>query len=212
MAKKMTAKQRKAAKRKSYIKSEYKKTLDALSFINENIQQVAVNIPKKITKASLKAIRKKYTDVKKQLQKQGWALPTKEQMYKAQREERKAKQATTQQDEQQEEQFNPYEDYIDTLLNVLSELSFVGSAADTPRKMEYNQNRVQEAKNRMFDTIAYARTKLGDELLAQTLAENSYVQRVEALQLRYAYEVIESIDDDLIPLLDSAVGNALDNI
>ena len=59
MSKKLTARQRKARKRASYYKSEYRKNVQAIQFLQRfGVDMPILKEPKKITKTSLKTIRK----------------------------------------------------------------------------------------------------------------------------------------------------------
>ena len=69
MARKLSSKQRKAHKRASYIRSEYYKNFDALDYLRNFGKVKDIKIPNKITKASLKAIRKAYKEAKANLPK-----------------------------------------------------------------------------------------------------------------------------------------------
>lgn len=211
--KKLTARQIKARKKKQYVRYEYNLTIDALDYLN----QVGANIKFKLTSnptaASLKAIRNIYNKATKELKKQQWVLPTKREMAKTVREEQpyrksRAKRKT----EQAPASFQPETDYIEDLIQAVSNLTGAERTKTTQRTEDYNKARLQEAKDRLFDKLAYARTKVGDTELAEQLASDDFIQHVDEMNVRYDYEIVDGIDDTLIPMLESAMYNVLDNI
>lgn len=215
--KKLTAAQRKAHKKASYYKSEYWKTFDALSFLSDSIKIPEIKVPKKITKTSLQSIRKVYTQVRQKATMSGYVLPTKEEMAKA------VQDTPTQQYRRKRAQpdyevpasymdFNAADSYLEYLRDVISSVAPLPATVGTEKKWEYDLKRADEAKQRLIGQLDFARMKVGEEALAQTLADNDYVRRIENLQESYAHDIVESIDDDLIPFIDSAIGNALDEL
>ena len=210
--KKLTAKQIKARKKKQYVRYEYNLTIDALDYLNEVGAGIKFKITSNPTAASLKAIRKVYNKATKELRKQ-WVLPTKKQMAKQVRDEQpyrksRAKRKT----EQAPATFQPDTDYIEDLMQAVSNLTGRERTKTTQRTEDYNKARLQEAKNRLFDKLSYARTKTGDTELAEALAADDFIQHVDEMNVRYDYEIVDGIDDTLIPMLESAMYNVLDNM
>lgn len=211
--KKLTAKQVKARKKKRYIRYEYNLTIDALDYLNEFGANIKFKITSNPTKASLKAIRNVYKKATKELKQQQWVLPTKREMAKAVREEQPyRKSRANRKTEEAPSSFQPDTDYIDDLIQAVSNLTGRDRTITTQRTEDYNKARLQEAKNRLFDKLAYARTKVGDTPLAEQLAADDYIQHVDEMNVRYDYEIVDGIDDTLIPMLESAMYNVLDNI
>lgn len=211
--KKLSAKQIKARKKKQYVRYEYSLTIDALDYLNEFGAGIKFKITTNPTAASLKAIRKVYNKATKKLKKQQWVLPTKKQMAKQVREEQpyrksRAKRKT----EEAPTTFQPDTDYIEDLIQAVSNLTGRERTKTTQRTEDYNKARLQEAKNRLFDKLSYARTKAGDTELAEALAADDYIQHVDEMNVRYDYEIVDGIDDTLIPMLESAMYNVLDNM
>lgn len=211
--KKLSAKQIKARKKKQYVRYEYNLTIDALDYLNEFGADIKYKITSNPTAASLRAIRNVYKQATKKLKKQHWVLPTKREMAKQVREEQpyrksRAKRKT----EQAPVTFQPDTDYIEDLINAVSNLTGAERTKTTQRTEDYNKARLQEAKNRLFDKLSYARTKAGDTELAEQLAADDFIQHVDEMNVRYDYEIVDGIDDTLIPMLESAMYNVLDNM
>lgn len=211
--KKLSAKQVKARKKKQYVRYEYNLTIDALDYLNEFGADIKFKITSNPTAASLKAIRNVYKKATKKLKKQHWVLPTKREMAKQVREEQpyrksRAKRKT----EQAPITFQPDTDYIEDLIQSVSNLTGAERTKTSQRTEDYNKARLQEAKNRLFDKLAYTRTKAGDTELAEQLAADDFIQHVDEMNVRYDYEIVDGIDDTLIPMLESAMYNVLDNM
>ena len=216
MAKKLTAKQRKARKRASYIKSEYKKNVDALRFLQRfGIDMPIIKEPKKITKTSLKSIRKIYEQARRKVNKYEGdfvdvttgeiysKLPTKEEAVKTFREEQRADYTP----------FNPDEQYIQELKDKINMLTPLRDSDKTEKNYQKNvvpkQNQV---KANFIQAIDDAIAKYGTERVAQTLSQNQYMQRIGNLEEKYTYEIVEEItdgDDGLLVLMDASVDEAL---
>ena len=69
-----------------------------------------------------------------------------------------------------------------------------------------------QAQNRLLAKIDYAISKLGLAGAAQALAGNVFVAKIDSIEEKYTHEIIESIDDDILPFIDASVEAALDNI
>lgn len=223
---KMTARQKAAKKRAAYYRSEYYKNVDAISFLSGFTKTKPITIPKKITKSSLAAIRKVYNEVKKSLQKINggyldtttgeWfeKLPSKQEMVKQIRSE------PTQQyrkyraePEEAPSDFDPDLQYLEDLRDKLNQLSPLRDSNKTDKNYQTNVvPKFIEARNRILGAIDYATVKVGAGTIAAILAGNSFIQRIANLEEKYTHEIVESIDDDLIPLIESSVGEALDSI
>jgi uncharacterized protein with PIN domain len=211
--KKLTARQVKARKKKQYVRYEYNLTIDALDYLNEFGADIKFKLTTNPTAASLKAIRNVYNKATKKLKERHWVLPTKRQMAKQVREEQpyrksRAKRKT----EQAPVTFQPETDYIEDLIQSVSNLTGAERTKTTQRTEDYNKARLQEAKNRLFDKLSYARTKAGDTELAEALAADDFIQHVDEMNVRYDYEIVDGIDDTLIPMLESAMYNVLDSM
>lgn len=211
--KKLSAKQIKARKKKQYIRYQYNLTIDALDYLNEAGADIKFKLTTKPTAASLKVIRNVYNKATKKLKKQSWVLPTKKEMAKAVREEQPYRRSRAQRKtEQAPKTFQPDTDYLEELIESVSNLTGRERAKTTPLTEAYNKARLQEAKNRLFDKLTYARMKTGDTELAEALAADQYIQHVDEMNVRYDYEIVEGIDDTLIPMLESAMYRVLDNM
>ena len=211
----MTAAQRKAAKHRQYVRSQYNLTIDALDYLNQMGAEIKYNIVSKPTKASLSKIRRIYNEATKSLKKRNWVLPTKKEMAATVREEqpyRKSRAKRAYQSTTPTTQFHPETDYIQDLIEAVSTLESKMPSNATPRRKEYDTEKLQEAKNRLFDRLAFARQKTGDEILADKLAQSDYITRIESLTLKYSYEIVDAIDDEFIPALEQAMWDALDEI
>ena len=211
--KKLSARQIKARKKKQYIRYQYNLTIDALDYLNEAGAHIKFKLTTNPTAASLKAVRNVYNKATKKLKKQSWVLPTKKEMAKVVREEQpyrrsRAKRKT----EQAPKTFQPDTDYIEELIETVSNLAGRERTKTTQRTEDYNKARLQEAKNRFFDKLAYARLKTGDTELAEALAADDFIQHVDEMNVRYDYEIVDGIDDTLIPMLETAMTNVLDNM
>lgn len=216
MAKKLTARQRKARKRASYVKSEYKKNVDALRFLQRfGIDMPIIKEPKKLTKTSLKTIRKIYEQTKRKIEKYAGdyvdvttgeiftKLPTKAEAVKTYREEEK----------QGYTPFNPDEQYIQELKDKINMLTPLRDSDKTEKNYQKNvvpkQNQV---KANFIQAIDDAIAKYGSDKVAETLAKNQYMQRIGNLEEKYTYEIVEEItdgDDGLMVLMDASVDEAL---
>ena len=216
MAKKLTAKQRKARKRASYYKAEYKKNVEALCYLQRfGIDMPIIKEPKKITKTSLKTIRKLYEQTRRKIDKYSGdyvdvttgeiyeKLPTKKEAVKAYREE----QATD------VIPFNPDEQYIQELKDKINMLTPLRDSDKTENNYQKNvvpkQNQV---KANFLQAIDDAIAKYGTDKVAETLAKNQYMQRIANMEEKYTYEIIEDItdgDDGLMVLMDASVDEAL---
>lgn len=216
MAKKLTAKQRKARKRASYIKSEYKKNVEAIYFLQRfGVDIPTIKTPSKITKTSLKTIRKLYKQTRSKIDKYAddyvdvttgevfTTLPTKEEAVKLYREE----QATS------PTPFDPYGTYIDEIKNKINMLNPLRDSDKSVENFERNVlPKQQEVKANFIQAIDDAIAKYGQEKVAQTLAQNKYMERIGNLEEKYTYEIVEEItdgDDGLMVLMDATVDEAL---
>ena len=216
MARKLTARQRKARKRASYYKSEYKKNVEAIHFLQRfGIDMPIIKEPKKITKASLTTVRKIYEQTRRKIEKYEGEfvdvttgeiftkLPTKREAVKIVREEH----------EQGYAPFNPDEQYIQELKDKINMLTPLRDSDKTENNYQKNvvpkQNQV---KANFLQAIDDAIAKYGTDKVAETLAKNQYMQRIANMEEKYTYEIIEDItdgDDGLMVLMDASVDEAL---
>lgn len=216
MAKRLTARQRKARKRASYYKTEYKKNIEAIQFLQRfGIDMPIIKEPKKITKASLAAVRKIYEQSRRKVQKYEdefvdlttgeifQKLPTKREAVQIVREEQQAGYTP----------FNPDEQYIQEIKDKINMLSPLRDSDKTDKNYQKNvvpkQNQV---KANFIQAIDDAIAKYGADKVAETLAKNQYMQRIGNLEEKYTYEIVEEItdgDDGLMVLMDASVDEAL---
>lgn len=216
MAKKLTARQRKARKRAAYIKAEYKKNIDAIKYLGLFGKSVDIEEPDKITMASLKKVRRIYSKLRKEIQEEqrnyyGYVdetgrvfqkLPTKAEMVKEYNEA--------------QEPFNPDEQFIQELKEKIDTLTPKQETIKTRRNLEKNVlPKLEGAKYRFITAIDNAVAQHGVAAVAKALAKNKYMQRVENLEEKYAYQVIKEItegNDSLINLVEVSVNSALKDV
>ena len=213
---KLTAKQRKARKRASYYKSEYKKNVEAIQFLQRfGIDMPIIKEPKKITKASLSTVRKIYEQTKRKIDKYDneyvdittgevyTKLPTKAEAVKIIKEEK----------EQGYTPFDPYEQYIEDLKTKIEMLSPLRDSDKTEKNYQKNVVPKQEnIKKNFLQAIDEAIAKYGQEKVAETLAQNQYMQKIGNLEEKYTYQIVEDMtdgDDGLLVLMDASVDAAL---
>lgn len=216
MAKKMTSRQRQARKRASYYRAEYKKNVEAIKYMWRHFYGIGnpiIIMPQKITKTSLKSIRKVYKETRAGLGKYEYTyadvftgeslskLPTKEEAAKAYREEK------------QISGFNPDEQFIDEIKDKINMLTPLRDSNKTERNYQKNVvPKLAKTKANFIQAIDDAIAKYGTEQVAQTLARNQYMQRIGNLEEKYTYEIVEDVtdgDDGLIVLMDASVDKAL---
>lgn len=216
MAKKLTSRQRQARKRASYYRTEYKKNVEALRFLQRfGIDMPIIKTPQKITKTSLKNIRKLYKQTRSKITKYENVyvdvttgeifekLPSKEQAVKTYREEEQQGLTT----------FNPDEQYIQELKDKINALTPLRDSDKTERNYQKNVvPKQQQVKANFIQAIDDAIAKYGTDRVAETLSRNQYMQRIGNLEEKYTYEIIEDItdgDEGLMVLMDASVDEAL---
>ena len=216
MAKKLTSRQRQARKRASYYRTEYKKNVEALRFLQRfGIDMPIIKTPQKITKTSLKNIRKLYKQTRSKVTKYEGIyvdvttgeifekLPSKEQAVKTYREEQQQGLST----------FNPDEQYIQELKDKINALTPLRDSDKTERNYQKNVvPKQQQVKANFIQAIDDAIAKYGTDRVAETLSRNQYMQRIGNLEEKYTYEIIEDItdgDEGLMVLMDASVDEAL---
>ena len=221
MARKLTAKQRKARQRASYYKREYKKTIEATKYLQRfGIKIEEMTEPTKITKTSLNKARRIYTESRRKATKifGGYLdvstgkllekLPTKEEAYRQYRIEQEIPTKPI--------DFNPYNDTIEELKSVIT--TFEPKAEPIKTDRNYNKNvlpKLQQAKDKVLDSIDKAVAKYGEKAVAEVLSQNTYVQRIQEMETWYAYKVIEELgksDFDIVSLVGASVDNALQEL
>lgn len=221
MARKLTAKQRKAHKKASYYKSQYRKNVDAIKYLQRfGAPQVEIKEPQKITKKSVQAIRKLYEQTKRQvktfygdyldmqtgelIQK----LPTKEVAVKEYRQEQQGISPY-----QPYEPFNPDLQYIQELKDKVNALNPLRDSDKTEKNYQKNVvPKQQQVKANFMQAIDDAISKYGAQQVAKTLAQNDFMQRIGNLEEKYTYEIIDDMtdgDDGLMVLMDASVDEAL---
>lgn len=206
---KLTKAQRKARKQASYIRAEYYKNFDALDYLRDFVKVAPLDIPNKITKASLKKIRRIYKEARKEAEKAGAVLPTKREMAKAVREEPTQQYRQNRAEPEDSTGFNPHLQYIEAVRNAIDVLTPRDS--EDPKKAS-TVRKFEEARLRLYGALDYAIAKTDETILAQALASNEYVQRIADIDNMYAVEMILEIDNDLIPLLEASMNDALEQI
>lgn len=234
--KKLTAKQRKAHKRASYVRSEYFKTYDALDYLRDFTKVKDIKIPSKITMKSLKAIRKIYKETKASVEKYEGEyvnkvtgeifekIPTKREMVKAVRSE------PTQQYRQYRAEpqkappsFDPDMQYltdlkyeIEQLNTSRQEIQSLTPLRDSAKTQEnYDKNvvpRFEKAQTKLLEAIDEAIANFGAQQVAHTLANNTFVERIENLKQKYTYEIEEAIESSILPLIEESVNTALEDL
>ena len=213
MARKLSARERKARKQRRYTRYEYNLTIDALDYLNMMGAGIDYNIVSNPTKASLRKIRNIYKKATKELKKKNWIVPTKREMAKVVREESTQAYRRSRAKEQTEAptSFEPETDYINDLINTITMLQGAERTTDKRKTLEKDTQLLEEAKQRLLDKLQFVRTKVGDVDLAEKLAEDDFISHIEEMKVKYDYEIIDGIDDNFIPALDSAMMDVLDN-
>lgn len=222
--KKLTAKQRKARKRAAYIRAEYYKNYDALDYLRNFAKVKDIKIPSKITKKSLESIRKIYKKARAEAEKTGiyvdittgevlTKLPTKREMVKQVREE-PTQQYRRYRAQPEEATFNPDEQYIEEIKSKIASLS--PKEDSTKSATNYNKNvkpKLEQASSDWISMIDDAIAQYGTESVANALASNGYMQRIANIEEKYAFEIIESIEDSeadgLVPLMDATLEDVM---
>lgn len=212
----VSPRQRKARKRASYYKSEYRKNVQAILYLQHfGVSTPSFKEPKKITKSSVKAIRKIYEETKRKIDRIDGEfidittgeiltkLPTKQEAAKAYREEQAGNVVA----------FDPYEQYIEDLKTKIEMLSPLRDSDKTEKNYQKNVVPKQEnIKKNFLQAIDEAIAKYGQEQVAETLAKNQYMQKIGNLDEKYTYQIVEDMtdgDDGLLVLMDASVDAAL---
>lgn len=213
MARKLSARERKARKQRSYTRYEYNLTIDALDYLNMMGADIDYNIVSNPTKASLRKIRNVYKKATKELKQKNWVIPTKREMAKTVREESTQAYRRSRVKEQIEapSTFEPETDYINDLITTITTLQGAERTTDKRKTLEKDTQLLEEAKQRLLDKLQFVRTKVGDVDLAEKLAVDDFIAHIEEMKVKYDYEIIDGIDDNFIPALDSAMMDVLDN-
>lgn len=223
MARKLSSKQRKARKRASYIRSEYYKNFDALDYLRNFGKVKDIQIPNKITKASLKAIRKVYKEAKASIEKENslyinvstaeefTKLPTKVEMAKATREaygqEYRKYRAEP---EEAPAGFDPNQQYIDELKEKIRAVEYAEETVGYNRKKKETFDartlpKFEKAKDDWENMIDLAVEKFGVERAAQAFAQSPHMQKIDDLSKKYAYEIIDEINDNVLPWMVAGI-------
>ena len=219
MAKKLTARQRAARKKAAYVKAEYYKNVDAIRYLERFGVTKDLKIPQKITKASLKSIRRIYKEMRAGIKPYEGTkdyvdittgevfekLPTKAQAVKEYRQEQR----------EQAETFNPDQQYIDEIKNKISTISPKYDKSKTPKNYNKNvQPKLQTAEQEFISAIDAAISQYGLDIVANALSANDYMRRIENLDEKYAHEIIEDISDDgdLATLMNRSAQTALSTL
>lgn len=232
--KKLTKAQRKARAHARYVRAEYYKNFDALQYLKDFTKVPDVRIPNKITSKSLTKIRNIYNEAKRNIQQLSGgylnletgelldSLPTKQQMVKEVRTEQPYRQYRAEPEEPPQD-FDPDQQYIDELRAKIQALQATRDRVDNliplrdSNKTEHNYEKnvlpkFTQAQNRLLAKIDYAIQKLGLAEAAQALAGSAFIGKIDSIEEKYTHEIIESIDDDILPFIDASVEAALDNI
>ena len=223
---KLTARQRKAHKRASYIRREFNKTFNAIDYMSDFTQKLAIERKTKPTMRDLKRIRNIYNIMRKSIKKQdGYylnlttgevleRLPTKEEMSQAVKSEpTQAYRESLESMEETPSDFNPDIQYLNSIIERIQNLTPLRDSNKTEHNFQKNVlPKFTEAQNRLLAQIQTAINKLGEAEAASIIASDSFMMRIENLEEKYSHEIIESIDDDLNPFIQSSIAYALDNI
>ena len=222
---KLTKAQRKARKQASYIRAEYYKNFDALDYLRDFVKVAPLDIPNKITKASLKKIRRIYNEARKEAmqaaKETGEYIPTKQEMAKRVRSEAGQGYRTdranmeTAEHKAQEADFNAYFGYLQMVRDAIDALM----PRDYEQKGKESTVRAfEEARLRLYGMLDFALSKTDEVILAKTLSESEYLERIMNIDNQYAYQMIDDIDSDetnnlgLIQQLQAAMDDALEQI
>lgn len=231
MAKKLTAKQRKARKHAAYIRAEYYKNVDAIRFLERFGVTANVKIPKKITKKSLQGIRKIYKETRSNVLSlaaehgeyvalTGLAageiftqLPTKEAAAKEYKAELKLYSTG------EVKPFNADEGYIDELKQKIEMLEPMKSTTESKKYYEDKvKPKLSDAKQRIIDSIDDAIKKYGSDVVSHALEDSHYMQKIDELEMKYTYELVEQTggystnDTTLLDLIETTAVDALKTI
>lgn len=227
MARKLTSKQRKARKRAAYIRSEYYKNFDAIDYLRNFGKVKDIQIPNKITIASLKSIRKAYKEAKANLPKtDGYyvnvstgdymtKLPTKKEMAKEVRGDYlQAYRRYRAKPEEAPFGFDPNEDYIDDIVRKIRDMGYAELTVGLRNKKKETFDKstlpkLEAAKEAWTSMIEEATEKLGTLKTAELLASSPHIQRIEELQMKYAHEITEEINESALPWLEASIAYAL---
>lgn len=232
--KRLTKAQRKARAHARYVRAEYYKNFDAIAYLRDFIKIPELKIPNKITTASLKKIRSIYDEAKRNIQQLdgGYlnletgelieSLPTKRQMVKEVRQEQSYRQYRAEPEEAPDD-FNPDEQYLEELRKRITEMystreqinNLMPLRDSNKTQANYEKNvltKFTQAQTRLLAKFDYAVTKLGASEAARILASDAFIQKIENLEEKYTYEIMDSIDDDINPFIDASVEAALDAI
>ena len=210
----VSPRQRKARKRASYYKSEYRKNVQAILYLQHfGVSTPSFKEPKKITKSSVKAIRKIYEETKRKIDRIDGEfidittgeiltkLPTKQEAAKAYREEQAGNVVA----------FDPYDNYFTELKERIDSITPRRDSDKTEENYQRNVVPIQDKiKTNFKQAIDDAIAKYGEERIANRLAGNQYMQRIANLDEKYTYEIVEDISNgDLFTLFDASVSDAL---
>lgn len=230
MAKKLTARQRKARKHAAYVKAEYYKNVDAIRYLERYGVTKDIKIPNKITKKSLQSIRRIYKEVRasvEQISERGeylavkgitqgeviTKLPTKAQAAKEYREEVKGIQ------EGKYQPFDADEGYIDELKQKIDMLNPVKSTTQSDKYYNKKVTRqLADAKKRLLDEIDKAVQNYGTNIVAHALEDSEYMQKIDEYEMRYTYEIIDATggyannDTTLLDVIDASAKEALTSL
>lgn len=214
--KKLSAKQRKINKKRSYVRREYYRNIDAIKFLEKfGAPSVQIKIPTRITKASLKAVQKIYRETKKKIKKYAGDIVDYDTGIVYDKIPTKAELAKLYKESQSEDAYvyNPDLEYIEDIKDKVRQLQPLRDSDKTDRN--YNKNVVpkqQQIKDNFMQAIDDAIAKYGESIVAKSLAQNTFMQRIENLEEKYTYEIIEDMtegDDALLKLIDANVSDAL---
>ena len=220
MAKKVSARAKRAKRRKAYYRREYIKNLAAISELSElgQVQAPKITVPKNITKASLKKIRKQYAETKKKVKKK---IAKKEQKKPSQVElpTKKELAESAMEDPTQAYRWNkgswfdPGQMWLDSLLATLEDVRPVRMSHQSQDSYEKMLEELYyPAVERLKQRINFAVTKAGAYEVSQTLAGDVYISRVLEISYYYVEQAVSYIDGELSELLDQAVSEALDGL
>ena len=224
--KKLTATQRKARKKAAYYKREYYKTYRAIEYMRSLSNLPPVKMPAHINKKTLETIRKKYKQYRKEAERQGASLPSKAEMARAELEYyrsawRQSQEIAPEGVDIAMQSIDAIRDKINALMSVNEKRQKVSTAqpkeeqGKTPENFNKNvRPKFEEVKNNLLGIIDQAVATLGVEKAADVLADSTFMQRVENLEEKYTFELLEDAtdDSDILALIDASIEDALSDV
>lgn len=209
MAKRKSARQRRATRKRAYYKRQYMETLAAISAIEEmGIKVPKITIPKKITKASVGKVRKEYAKAKKKAKEKNIKLPTKKELAKSAMED--PNQAYKY---KRGREFDPGEQYLEAFKdNLRAQMPAPRRKMSEDYYWRLYDSEYYPAVERAIGKIDYGAQKIGAYEMSQALASNDYLARVLEIPYWYIDEAIGYVENEIGSLITEAMNSVLDEI